>query len=381
VRGGLPLKVAFQIDQLSFPAPGGIGTYVWELGSELLRSEVDAAAEVVPFRVRSLGPPPRMWLLPTGIPILVPGSVRALYPAWNLLARPALPDGLRGCDVVHATNHAAVPPVGPNQGLVVTVHDLAFDRYPHLFPAPWRWLYRTGVRAAARRAHAILTPSRATADDLCVRTDVEPARVHVTPLASSLPSSVVDPGPILDELGVPRPYLLCPATLEPRKNQVALVRAYRQVATEVPHALVLAGPTGWRVQELEAELARRCPGRVVRTGPLEDERLDAVYRGADLVVYPSRYEGFGLPVVEAMARGVPVVASTTPAVAETAGDAALLVDPEDVGGLADAIAMVLTDGALADDLRRRGRERAATFSWVETARATLRAYREIVERS
>lgn len=320
-------------------------------------------------------------MMTRGGPVLVPGSVRALYPTWNLFARPSLPDGLRRCDVVHATNHASVPPARPRQRLVVSVHDLAFDRFPRLFPPTWRWLYRTGVRAAARRAHAILTPSRATADDLLARSDVERDRVHVTPLASSLPSSIVDPGPILDELGVPRPYLLCPATLEPRKNQVALVRAYRQVAVEVPHALVLAGPTGWHVGELETELARRGSGTVVRTGPLENEPLDAVYRGADLVAYPSRYEGFGLPVLEAMARGVPVVASTTPAVAETAGGAALLVDPEDVAGLADAIARVLTDGALADDLRRRGRERAATFSWVETARATLRAYREIVERT
>jgi glycosyltransferase involved in cell wall biosynthesis len=115
---------------------------------------------------------------------------------------------------------------------------------------------------------------------------------------------------------------------------------------------------------------------VIRTGALDADELDALYRAADLVAYPSLYEGFGLAIVEAMARGVPVVTSTTPACAEVAGDAALLVDPLDVGGLADALARGLTDEALRADLVARGNERASTFSWAATARATLDAYRD-----
>jgi glycosyltransferase involved in cell wall biosynthesis len=170
--------------------------------------------------------------------------------------------------------------------------------------------------------------------------------------------------------------VLCPATLEPRKNQVRLIRAYRQVAPDVPHALVLAGPDGWSVDEVKSEIARPGPGTIVRTGPLQAEDLDAVYRGADAVAYPSLYEGFGLPVIEAMQRGVPVLGSTTPAVAETAGDAAVLVEPDDVASIAEGLARVLTDASLRDDLIAKGRARASDVSWSATARATLDAYRE-----
>jgi glycosyltransferase involved in cell wall biosynthesis len=264
---------------------------------------------------------------------------------------------------------------------VVTVHDLAFDVVPETFPRQWRWLYRAGVRAAARRADLILTPSHATADDLQTRYGVEAGRLAVTPLAGSLPRSDVDVDRVLDRLGVPRPYVLCAGTLEPRKNQAVLLRAWRQVTTEVPHALVLAGPDGWGVAPIETELARGGLDTVVRTGRLHGVDLDAVLRGADLVAYPSRYEGFGLPIVEAMQRGVPVVTTTTPACAETAGGAAALVDVDDVGGLADAIADVLTDRVRHEALAAAGIERAARFSWEATARATLDAYRVAIDRA
>jgi glycosyltransferase involved in cell wall biosynthesis len=199
----------------------------------------------------------------------------------------------------------------------------------------------------------------------------------VTPLAAALPSTETDVDVTLRALGIEEPYVVCPATLEPRKNQVRLVRAYRQLAPDVPHTLVLAGPEGWGMAELDAELARTGPGRIVRTGRLDDAALDAVYRGADAVAYVSLYEGFGLPIVEAMARGIPLVASTTPAVAETAGDAAVLVDPGDVAAIAEALGNVLTDRARHDDLAARGRRRGAGYSWAATARATLEAYREV----
>ncbi len=191
----------------------------------------------------------------------------------------------------------------------MTVHDLAFDRFPGAFPPRWRWLYRAGLRAAIRRAHILVVPSHATAEDL--RAHGAPAeRIHVTPLAASLPEGRADVAGVLARLGIEEPYVLCPATIEPRKNQVRLIRAYRQVAPDVPHALVLAGPDGWGVEEVDAEMARPGPGRIARTGPLEAGDLDAVYRGADLVAYVSLYEGFGLPVVEAMGRGVAVLASS-----------------------------------------------------------------------
>jgi glycosyltransferase involved in cell wall biosynthesis len=369
VHGGdETVRVAFHTDQLWFAAPGGIGTYV----RELLRTlpTLEDPPTLVGFQASGHAIPQME------IPIVeVPGSIRRTYPSWALVGRPPLPPELRDVDVVHATNPAAVPPVGAGQALVVTVHDLAFDVYPQTFPPTWRRLYRAGARAAARRAAMILTPSTATATDLQEHYHVAAERIRVTPLASSLPRGDLDVAAVLDRLGIPRPYLLCPATLEARKNQTRLVRAYRQVAPEVPHALVLAGPDGWRTDALEDQLRTEGPGTVLRTGLLRGDDLDAVIRGADAVAYPSLYEGFGLPIVEAMQRGVPVVTSTAPACVETAGGAAIVVDPEDVGGLADAVATVLTDAEVRDSLISRGRERAEGFSWEATARATLDAYR------
>jgi glycosyltransferase involved in cell wall biosynthesis len=373
VRRGLQVKVAFHVDQLWFSAPGGIGTYVKALFQAL--SAEDPGVELIPFRSTWPEDPPETWL--PREPVVVPGTIRTLYPSWDLLGRPALPSTLSHADVVHATNPAAVPPVRDGQRLVVTAHDLAFLRFPELVPRRWLWLDRAGLRATVKRAHAIVVPSRSTADDLLSRASIDAARVHVTPLAPSLAGSEEDPAEALRRLGVTSPYLLSVGTVEPRKNLLRLVRAYRQVAPEVPHALVLTGPPGWQSAELEAELARTGPGTIVRTGYVSDRDLDALYRGADVFAYPSLYEGFGLPVVEAMARGVATITSNTSSLPEVAGEAALLVDPEDVGEIADALARVLNDPVLAEDLRRRGRERAAMFSWAATARATLDVYRHV----
>jgi glycosyltransferase involved in cell wall biosynthesis len=369
-----PLRVGLHVDQLWFSAPGGIGTYV----RALLRAlpALEDPPVVVPFHAT--------WPVPAADleveTVEVPGSIARLYPAWDLVARPALPAALAACDAVHATNHVAVPPAPAGRGLAVTVHDLAFERFPSLFPPRWRLLYRVGLRAALRRADVLLAPSQATADDLLAR-GADPDRLRVTPLASSLPSGTADVDEVLHRLRIPRPYVLCPATLEPRKNHVRLLRAFRQVSPDVPHTLVLAGPDGAARADVETELERPGHLRAMRTGPLDPDDLDAVERGADAIAYVSLYEGFGLPVIEGMQRGIPVVASTTPAVAETAGDAALLVDPEDVAAIAEGLAAALTDEGLRARLSARGRERAAGFTWERTARATLDAYRDAAARA
>jgi len=373
------VKVAFHIDQLWFSAPGGIGTYVRELAAAMMAD--DPTLELLPFRSRfAAGGPPASWL--AGLPpvTIVDRPIRSLYPRWNLAGRPGLPSTLSEAAIVHATNPAAIAPVRRGQRLVVTVHDLAFLRHPELFPRDWRMLYRSGLRAAARRADAIVVPSAFTADELRERSGVDPARVHVTPLAASLPAEPAgDVEATLVRLGLPRPYVLSVGTLEPRKNQARLVRAYRQLARAGrPHALVLNGPDGWLDDSLRAELAAEGPGRIVRTRDLGAGDLDALYRGAAVFAYPALYEGFGLPVLEAMARGVPTVASSSSAIPEVAGEAAVLVDPLDEDAIAAGLALVLDDAALAGDLRRRGLERAASFSWEETARATLRVYRHVV---
>jgi glycosyltransferase involved in cell wall biosynthesis len=289
-----------------------------------------------------------------------------------------LPATLRAADVLHATNHAAVPPAGEGQKLVVTVHDLAFESFPGMFPRGWRLLFKAGLRAAVRRADAIITPSRNTAEDVLSRTDVDPGKLHVVPLASSMPTGTLDADEVLARLKIPTPYVLFVGTLEPRKNLVRLVRAYRRVAANgFPHALVLAGPLGWHHESLMRELALRGPGDILMTGPLSDDERDAVFRAAEVFAYPSLYEGFGLPVVEAMARGVPTVVSTTSSMPEVAGDAAIGVDPRSVREIARAIESLLSDVDLADRMAARGRAQADRFSWDETARLTLEVYASV----
>ncbi len=364
-------SVAFQADQPFFSAPGGIGTYVRELVPAM--TAADPSLDLTLFHARFPGGLPEPWMRSFPVQPL-PHPISRLYPAWNTTGRPRLPTSLSGLDVLHAPSCVGLPPAGSRQRLVVTVHDLAFRLFPRLFPPAWRNLYRLGLRRAVRRADAIITVSRNTAEDLVQETKVDPARVHVIPLAAWLPATEEPVEPVLERLRVSRPYLLFVGTLEPRKNLVRLVRAYRRAAgTGLPHSLVLAGPMGWGGQSLLRELALAGPGDVVLTGRAGHGDLDALYRGASAFVYPSVYEGFGLPVLEAMSRGVPTVTSNVSSLPEVAGDAALLVDPNSVPDIAEAIAGVLEPDR-AESLRRAGLERAERFSWAETARLTLQVY-------
>ena len=369
--------VAIHVDQLWFPAPGGIGTYVRNLVPALARQ--DPSIDLKLFHSRfAPGEPPERWMRDFWVEE-IERPIRTLYPRWSLTRRPQLPASLRSADIVHATNPVAVPPAADGQRLVVTVHDLAFEHYPRAFPRSWRLLYRLGLRAAVRRADAIITPSRNTAEDLLSLTKVDPLKLNVVPLAASLELGFFDAELTLLRLKIPQPYVLFVGTLEPRKNLVRLVRAYRRVAaTGLPHALVLAGPLGWDHDALMREIALAGPGDIALTGALPPEDLDALYRAADVFVYPSLYEGFGLPVLEAMARGVPTVASGTSSIPEVAGEAALSVNPRSVREIAKAIETLLTDFDLSDRMSLMGRRRAERFSWDETARLTLAVYAKVM---
>jgi glycosyltransferase involved in cell wall biosynthesis len=366
-------SVAFHADQPFARVPGGIGAYVRGLVPALTAADPDL--DLTLFHAR-FDQQPEAWM--RDFPrVQLRHRIRTLYPSWALLGRPALPDPLGRADIVHAPLPSAVPPVGRRQRLVVTVHDLAFRLYPAMYPPPWRALYGLGLRRAIRHADMLLTCSSHTADDL-TRAGVPPRRIHVTWSAPSLPVGSDDAAAALDRLRIPRPYVLFVGTLEPRKNVPRLIGAYRKVVGDygLPHALVLAGPRGWRAEAVDRELALPGPGRIVRTGRVDPADLDALYRGADLFCYPSLYEGFGLPVVEAMARGIPVVCSNTSSLPEVAGPAAVQVDPTSVEELAGAISAVLGDGGERARMADAGPTQAATFSWERTAGETLQAYRE-----
>ena len=273
----------------------------------------------------------------------------------------------RGAAAVHSLNWT-FPLVRPCPG-VVTIHDIAWEVYPEDQPPKTRWKARTIAPRAARSAERVICVSDHTRDDVCERYSVDPAKVRVIREAPGLPLGDAEPPS--------GPYLLAAGDLRPRKNLLRLVDAFRALYEDgLPHRLVLAGEDilgrGTRI----AEAAGSAP--VELTGRTTDEELDALMRGADALVFPSLYEGFGLVVVEAMARGCPVVCSNSTALPETGGDAAHYFDPLDVDDMAEAIRTVVTDREVHDDLAQRGRERAATFTWEEAADQTTAVYRELV---
>jgi glycosyltransferase involved in cell wall biosynthesis len=366
-------SVAFHADQLFYRIPGGIGNYIRDLLPQL--TAADPSLDLTVFHARFDSPvPPELAAFRR---VELDRNIRTLYPSWNLLGTPPLPPPVAELDVVHAPSVVAVPPAGPEQRLVVTVHDLAFRVFPSLFPPAWRAMFRTGLRRAARRADAIIAVSRSTATDLVRLARVDPAKLHVVPLAPSLPAWDSDPEAVLDRLRIPRPYLLFVGTMEPRKNLVRLIRAYRRAAVRFPHAMVLAGPLGWRSKRLHRELALPGPGRIVATGSVPPDVLDALYRGADAFAYPSLYEGFGLPVLEAMSRGVPTLVADAASLPEIAGDAALRVNPRSVRSITDGIQRLIGDREQAEQLSAAGRARAELFSWEQTARMTLKVYEQL----
>jgi glycosyltransferase involved in cell wall biosynthesis len=295
-------------------------------------------------------------LVPAGIePVALAARVQELRMAWSL------PRALRrlGASLVHT--QYALPFRSPCP-VVVTIHDLSFaDEDAQLMGRRDRWTFRRVVPRAARRAARVLTVSERTKQDLVTHYGISPERVVVTPNGVD-PAFGPDGTSYRLQLG---PYALAVGAIQPRKNQLAALAAAREAGLE----LVVVGPV--KDERVAAELRAR-GARLEGYVPVE--RLAELYRGAACLVQSSRYEGFGLPVVEAMASGRPVVAVPDPALVEVAGDAAVVIDES---RLADGIREALADSAR---LREAGLARARTFSWERTAEATVRVYLEALGR-
>jgi glycosyltransferase involved in cell wall biosynthesis len=271
--------------------------------------------------------------------------------------------------VLHAPN-CFLPLLRPCPG-VVTIHDLAFEAWPADFARLTGAKFRTITRLAARSAQRVICPSRFTADDVCRRYGIDRGKVRVIPQAAALPQTAA-PSRHDGE-----PYVLAVGDLRAKKNLGALVTAFAELhrAEGPPHRLVLAGIDAGGGPELTRS-AGTAP--VQLTGYVPDAHLDVLIRDAELVVHPSLYEGFGLVVVEAMARGTPVLAARATALPETGGDAAAYFDPADPDDLHRQLAALLTDPERRAGLARAGHERAAAFSWELTARSTADVYREVM---
>ena len=289
-------------------------------------------------------------------------------------------------DLFHGMDHVGIPLVGKTGRYVVTIHDVIPLILPETFTLRHRLVVRTALARVRRKADLALVPSLAVKGDVVRRLGLPEDRVVVTPEGCEprfRPQAPESFGAVADRYGLPSRYVLAVGTLEPRKNLTTLLQAFARLRrggdVDPNLQLVLAGARGWldepifeTVRSLGLEQAVRFPGFI------DDDDLPAVYSGAALFVFPSLHEGFGLPLLEAMACGVPVITSNVASMPEVAGDAAMLVDPRDADGLASAIAQVLRDEALRERLRAAGLARAGQFSWETAARRTLDAYASLV---
>jgi glycosyltransferase involved in cell wall biosynthesis len=285
-------------------------------------------------------------------------------------------------DVLHDPT-GAMPLRLAGAARVVTLH----DAIPYIYPqtsARLDWLiYRVWLPWAARAAAAVITDSKQSQEDLVTHLPLPPERVTIVPLAADerfrpLPAAAV--APVLRHYGIDPPYILYVGALEARKNLPRLLAAYARLRRWSERwRLVIVGARKWQSSPIFETVERLAlASRVTFTGYVADEHLPALYAGADLFIFPSLYEGFGLPVLEAMACGAPVVASNASSLPEVAGDAAILVDPTDVEQIAAAMWLVLSQPALAAALRDRGLARAAQFSWDRTARETVAVYEAVL---
>lgn len=291
----------------------------------------------------------------------------------GLLPRAAEREGI---DLLHSLG--TTTPLHGRFARVTTVHDLIYHHYPGAFPAPARLGLELVVPAGARRSHRVQVSSEATRRELIDAFRLAPEVLDVVPLGLGM-RDVRDATSEAElrvrlELG-DAPVVLSVAAALPHKNLDRLLEAFARVRSQPQPVLVLTGHAGRETGRLRAHASRLgLDGRVRMTGWLEDAEVEGLYRLATAFAYPSLHEGFGMPVLEAMHRGVPVVSSDATSLPEVAADAALLVDARSVGALADALDRVLGDGGLRTMLVARGRERAAGFGWDRTARAALASY-------
>lgn len=293
----------------------------------------------------------------------VPMPAGALLKTWARTAHPTIDRWVGASDVVHGTNFV-VPP-SATAATLVTVHDLAAIHYPALCE-PQSRAYPDLVRKAVERGAHVHTMSHSVGDEVVDFLDVHPGRVHVIPpgLSGELVAEVAGESDGKTIAGFDR-YVLAVGTIEPRKDYVSLLQAFAQLGPECTDVgLVIAGMRGWGSEAFDEELDRLQLGDRVRTlGYVSDADRLALLRGASLLAFPSIYEGFGLPPLEAMQKGVPVVATAAGAVPEVVGNAALVVGLKDIEGFASAMRDVLSGPELAAALVEAGHARAREFSW------------------
>ncbi len=366
------------VEQLWQPVPGGSGTYIRALAGQL-----QGRGDTVITGVRARGPADGPRGLPPAMEVLSSRLPRPLlYEAWGRLRTPPVPRASSGPrakaphDVVHATTWAIPPRSG---SLVVTVHDLAFLRSPEHFTPRGVAFFERALNVVRKEADIVIVPSAATLQD-CLDAGIGADRLRLVPHGTQ--PTVVDAADVAAfraRRGIRRDYVLWCGTLEPRKNLPAVLRAFEHLlAAGSDLDLVLVGPKGWgsTSDDIRSAVSVLPHGRIHTLGRLDDEDLELAYAAARVFCFPSVWEGFGMPVLEAMNHGTPVVTSQGTSMAEVSGEGALLIDPHDPAAIAEAIMQAA--GPAHDSLSRAARVNAATYTWQASADLHVAAYREAV---
>jgi len=357
--------------------PTGVGHYTFEIARALARNYPASQFELIaPFQFDASvlrqfqhDQLPNLKLINLGL-----SSVRGRW--WSL----HLPQYVKrnAFNLFHGTNYEL--PLWNRRRTVVTVHDLSSLRYPELHRKQLARRMRLRLPLTVKLAKAVITPTVAVKHELCAHLKVKPAKVtaiHEAPRESFCPVSREAAARVRKRLGIEADFVLFVGTLEPRKNLVTLLKAYAQIVRETPFRpqLVVAGGEGWLMDETFAIMSDEdIHERLCLIGYVNDDDLRALYSSCRIFIYPSLYEGFGLPPLEAMACGAPVIASRTPALAESVGEAAILVDPLDIQGLAQVMVTLLSDETRRAELIQKGKAHAARFSWQRTAELTYELY-------
>ena len=390
------MKIVFDVSPVASPLTG-IGRYALELAWALedqpeverlyyfdrvrwvkrpdARIVAETLAEGGPQTARKASLVHRLRRFATTVPF-APLAFAAYRKLLQLKFSNAAP--VRNADLYHGTGYMPLPLALPG---VITVHDLSFIRYPQFHPAERVRMLRDSLPGTLDMAAAIITDAAAIREEVIATYGVSPERVHAVALGVGPefhPRAGSELQPVLAAHGLGSiAYLLSVATLEPRKNLVGLVDAYSRLphALRAQHPLVLVGSKGWLNEALEKRLAPlERAGEVRRLGYVAQSDLPHLYAGAWAFAYPSYYEGFGLPVVEAMASGIPTLTSNRSSLPEVAGTAAVQIDPEDPDALLRGLHQLLEDTGLRARLTQEGPLQAARFTWANTARKTLRVY-------
>jgi glycosyltransferase involved in cell wall biosynthesis len=358
------MRVGFDGRSLGSPA-GGVRRYA----SELLL----AFGRVAPdLQLTVLGAPDGVSLPPAArrqaVARLAPTNL-----GWSLVDLPRAVQRLR-FDLFHAPAYTA--PLRAVHPLVLTIHDVSYERHPEWYPYRRDGLRRWFYRRCALAADCILTDSEFSRAEIQAAYGIQTERIRVVPLGVGAPF-IESPAVRSQSADVREPYLLHVGDLHPRRNLRLLVRAAGRISRRDPLLLVLAGKDAGEHPALLQEAGKA--GVTIRfTTPENDTELAQLYAGASAFVYPSRYEGFGLPLLEAMACGAPIVAARAASIPEVVGDAGILFEPTDEEDLVAGIRRILNEPALAAGLGQAGRARAAEFTWERTARATLDVYRRLI---